>query len=375
MKDEDDTENHKANVSDYSNSEEDNYNQSNSNKDNSLQDDSRMKSHESDDQVSDSSNNNSDVSEKSKNNTKNNDFEKEENKMNENQKNDDESKEESEGKSNGINEDEDNRESKENIDNKENDNAKDEVRNGSNNESEDKASDSENKSESETKKKSKKNFWLILSIVIIVSLAFVIVTMPYIKDYFHVPVVKNKTFKPNSYWYNGFLFNQTKKLGYDNYVWETDFRVGKNIYDAIFYFDPRSLENITLPPEVSNLLLVNRSKIYITTAPDTPASMGIVYIEIGKITGMRSNKTIYGLYNIPTEMTLVNNSDNPYVKQITCANATNSTLVIWLDYGANKSNKITYDSNCLVLSASDSVNMLKEADKFDYGILGIVKKK
>ena len=242
--------------------------------------------------------------------------------------------------------------------------------NESDSKDEENAESNENNNKSDHKKSNKLRFWSILSIVAFASVFLLVLLAPSIEDYFHNQTHTNMS---TSYWYNGFLFNSTRAIGQKVNTWRVGFRVGKQVYFADFYFDPRSLENITLPKEVNHNLLDNRSQIYITTAPDTPSTMAIIFIELGKITGTRSNRTIYGLYGIPTNMTLTNNSDYPSEKQITCANATNSTLVIWLNYGLNNSDSVSYKDNCLILSSNNATYMLKQADRIDYALLGIMK--
>lgn len=176
----------------------------------------------------------------------------------------------------------------------------------------------------------------------------------------------NQTFHPESYRYNGFLFQKGM------YAWYSKIKVGDLIYDVSFVYGPKEVENIPVFGKVNDLIL-KANKLYITTEPDYPSRVGKAQVEISKITSPRTSN--FGMLNIPTINTVTyipEELKNRYnYPEITCKNATLNQTVIYLKIG-NKT-QIYNDSFCVIVEGLNDTEVVKAADRLVYNLLGIIK--
>lgn len=174
-----------------------------------------------------------------------------------------------------------------------------------------------------------------------------------------------KVWKPKQYRYNGFDFHK------GDLVWTTQVEVDGRLYAIPFYNHPKELETIVVEPGIENKIkrLNSSDKIFITIDPDLESRAVIAAVELSRITGSR-----YDIFNVPTQGALTRpswkgkaDSVNPVV---TCANANNNTLVVWLKLG--DVNAVHSSDNCLLLEGKTGEDLIRVADRFVYRLLGIM---
>ncbi len=176
----------------------------------------------------------------------------------------------------------------------------------------------------------------------------------------------NNTFQPESYKYNGFLFQKGM------YAWYSKIKIGDSVYDVSFVYGPKEVDNISVIGKVNDLIL-KANEIYVTTEPDYPSKIGKAQVEISKITSPRTAN--FGILNIPTINTVTEIPDNlkgiVNYPEITCENATSNTSVIYLKIGSET--RIYNDSYCVIVEGSNDDEVVKAADRLVYNLLGIIK--
>ena len=131
---------------------------------------------------------------------------------------------------------------------------------------------------------------------------------------------------------------------------------------------PKSLENIQVQKNINNKIL-NKKYIYITLDPNLKGEAVIASIEIAKVLG----ESDYGVFKIPTQGALTyatNKTNSTQVPIINCNNANKDIGVIWLKL--SKENKIYSNKECVILEAIDYKNLIMEADRLVYNLLGIM---
>lgn len=224
-----------------------------------------------------------------------------------------------------------------------------------------------NKTAKKVKSKIKKNR-IIAGMIILAIIAIILLVI-------FVSMVKNRhnsgpQMQIKQYIYHGFIFNQSQSLANQSQtIWSTEFKIGNNTYQADFYYDPLNLTNIKIPLDINSSILANRSHVYISLQANLTSKATIGALEIGKITGIRSSDSIYGIYGIPTNFTIMNNSESPEYMQITCQNASSSILVFELREG---NNSIAYNNNCIIIKADSYISLLRESDRIAYALLNIM---
>ena len=198
-------------------------------------------------------------------------------------------------------------------------------------------------------------------IIICLALAIIILGLALIPQYLN----KNETSNNK---YNNFEF-----FKFQDGFWYTQVQKGPQPFWIPFYYHPRELENIPVEPYLRGLFFEisdNNGTIYITLDPESEDNRIVIAgVEISRITGSR-----YGLLNVPTYSAFIKPPINQQTETktpiITCANANNQTLVIWIVL-SDKNLVYSYDY-CIILEARNYEDMIKVADRLVYHLLGIM---
>ncbi|MEK6963067.1 MAG: hypothetical protein AABX70_01475 [Nanoarchaeota archaeon] len=174
-----------------------------------------------------------------------------------------------------------------------------------------------------------------------------------------------KVIYPKAYRYNGFDFYK------GDLVWTTQIQVGDQLYIIPFYHHPKDLEDIPVEPLIEKKIqqLNASDRIFITLDPDLESKAVVAAVELSRITGSR-----YKIYNIQTHGALTRpsakskaNAINPLV---TCANADNQTVVVWLKLG--DVNVVHSKGNCILLEGKSSEDLVRVTDRFVYRLLSVM---
>ncbi len=168
--------------------------------------------------------------------------------------------------------------------------------------------------------------------------------------------------------YNGFPFQKK------NMLWITTAQKGGQPYQIPFYYHPTEVEDIVARPGAEQLLLRAsqdrpNTTVFITLDPELQSKAVVAAVEISRITGSR-----YNLLNLETHGALTRkpeeqraNTQNPIV---TCEQANNETIVVWLKKGPQ--NLIYNEGNCIMLQGETEEDILKTADRFAYMLIGVM---
>ena len=140
-----------------------------------------------------------------------------------------------------------------------------------------------------------------------------------------------------------------------------------------FYYHPSELEDIPVDPNLREKFFSirdNKGSIFITLDPDAENnSIVIAGVEISRITGSR-----YDLLNVPTSSAFIKEPGTGSAETgtpiVTCAQADNNTMVIWITL-SNTNIAYSYD-NCVILEAETYEDMIRVADRTMYDLLGIM---
>ncbi|MBN2459594.1 hypothetical protein JXB28_04890 [Candidatus Woesearchaeota archaeon] len=178
--------------------------------------------------------------------------------------------------------------------------------------------------------------------------------------------LKNKEFEDNKY--NNFEFVKT-----DDGFWMTVVQKGVQSYRIPFYYHPRDLEDIGVERYLRAKFFEikeNGGQIFITLDPDsTNNKIVIAGVEIARITGGK-----YDLLNVPTGSAFIKQPKEQSAETgtpiITCKNANNQTLVIWLTI--SDVNVISSEGYCVILEAKTYEDLIRGADRLMYHLLGIM---
>ena len=203
-------------------------------------------------------------------------------------------------------------------------------------------------------KKNKKVYIIVFSIVLTLTIGFVIFKLLTPVD----PISKN----PNIEEYEGFTF-----VRLSDGLWYTQLsspHTGE-LFNVPFRNSPSEVKDVLIDNKVPGAI-VNSDLIYLTTDPNSSSSSVVAMLEIGRILG-----TTYKIMNIPTGSALTvwtgGNDDFPVV---TCANATLSRRVVVF----KESDKtLAYvNNNCIIFLGKDGDDLIRVADKVTFILLGII---
>jgi len=200
---------------------------------------------------------------------------------------------------------------------------------------------------------SSQTLWVCITLVVIVLICF----LGYI---YYVKEIKAKMHR-----YNGFDFYK------GDLVWTTEIQIGEQPYTIPFYYHPKEVEDVLVEANVEKKVqrLNASDRLFITLDPDLESRAVVAAVELSRITGSR-----YRIYNVPTHGALIRPSStskadavNPI---ITCANANNQTVVVWLKLG--DANVVHSKDNCILLEGQSSEDLIRVTDRFVYRLMGIM---
>ncbi|MFH1072859.1 MAG: hypothetical protein V1743_05510 [Nanoarchaeota archaeon] len=221
--------------------------------------------------------------------------------------------------------------------------------------------------EKREKAEKKSNFYFFLSVgVITIVLVALILVYVYIGN-----LNKEKDT------YNNFKFVK------NGMFWETWVEWDGQLRTVPFYHHPRELVLIAVEPAIEEKLLnfsLNGS-VFITLDPNLNTTIVKAGVQIARITGDR-----YGILNLHTSSAMTNlpkdfqipanrtgnftgNITLPF-PIITCADANESILVIWLNVGPD--DRLFSEGNCIVVQGYNENEVLKVAELLDYKVLKIM---
>jgi hypothetical protein len=159
----------------------------------------------------------------------------------------------------------------------------------------------------------------------------------------------------------------------DDGNWYTQMTIRKTPYTLSFHYNPFEVENVTVdslytPEKIKTFRQFHpNSTIYITMDPTQSSRLVIASVEIAKILGKA-----YNIYNYDVHSAITEPSDaNTEIPVITCANATGSTMVIWIT--VDNSNQISSSSNCIIIEATDANETIRVADALAFRLLNIMQ--
>lgn len=170
--------------------------------------------------------------------------------------------------------------------------------------------------------------------------------------------------------YNGFTFQQRQEGSLS--VWDTVVDSKGNLYQVTFYHHPSTLEDVIFEPGIADLLRnpeTRPSRLYLTLPADAGSRPVVAGVEISKLTG-------YGIdfLNIETRSALQESTNSSDIAVITCEDATPDTVVISFSMGDY--NMVHLDENnprCIHLMYETANDSIRVADRFGYGLLGIMQ--
>jgi hypothetical protein len=157
---------------------------------------------------------------------------------------------------------------------------------------------------------------------------------------------------------NGFAFFVLQDGSFATYV-----DVSGSKVPVAFRLDPRNASNVSIDDSsVSELL--GADKVYITLNPNQGdlGKFGVAAAEVSRITS---------LYNIETIASFTEDAkpSNPNVPIRTCADASDTTNIIYLNVGNETAVKNV--NGCIYVTGKDADDLILAADKLGYNLLGI----
>lgn len=165
---------------------------------------------------------------------------------------------------------------------------------------------------------------------------------------------------PNQYTYNNFrVFKNPNIVGYTIIGYR-----GDQPYHFKIRNDPRNTENITLSPEIRNLIL-QKPTVYFTMNPNLTSKSVIAALEISQIIS-RS----LGIYNKETIGAITSPVENNPTIVITCDNVTKTENVILFKIGDET--KVYLENNCIIVQGTDEWEIIRAADRLAYHILEVI---
>ena len=198
----------------------------------------------------------------------------------------------------------------------------------------------------------KKNNLVLFLISLFIIIAIVVVVYNYNYSPNKPFAYKNTVFYPNSDGFFYVYYNLT------NITQQIEFRL-----------DPRQMDNIALYTNPRGKT-ENASEIYLTYNPNLNISYGklmVALIEVARLIPYTTTKSI----STQEALTEYSEEIGDRLPFKTCADATNETVVIVFD-PVSDSNKITEEGDCIKIEATNEDNIILAADRFGYGLIGIM---
>lgn len=136
-------------------------------------------------------------------------------------------------------------------------------------------------------------------------------------------------------------------------------------YDIRLRNDPKSLENVTIEPNIKNKIL-SKQTIYFTIDPkeNLTSKSTIAAVEISGVISRR-----IGIFNKET-LGATTEFANKETEIINCNNVTKEIGVIWLKIGLET--KVSSENDCIIVQGTNEDELIRAADRLTYQILGIM---
>ncbi|MEK6861233.1 MAG: hypothetical protein AABY07_04635 [Nanoarchaeota archaeon] len=161
--------------------------------------------------------------------------------------------------------------------------------------------------------------------------------------------------------YNGFNFRKVQ----NGYKVEIFINQNKNPSYFTIRSDPRDIENILIDSKI--LELKDKKMIYVVIDPYENLT-GVTTIAALELENVIENPFLFNI-------TLNSAFTQPYAKAnlsvMNCEDATKETGIIRMKKG--EESRVYYEDDCLIMEAKDEYDLIKEADKINLVLLGIIK--
>lgn len=169
--------------------------------------------------------------------------------------------------------------------------------------------------------------------------------------------------------FNNFLFYKKSKW------WQTFVSYNNKNFEVLTYYYPPQLFDVRIQKGVDSVLL-NSSKVFITTNPNYSVDAVIAATEIAKVLGKIFGKQVHGAYTVQSSKDITR-------PVITCANATKENAVLLLEkvnYNAYNNTNNDINNNlgvfrkgyCVIIIAPSEKDMIKVADALVFRIFKIM---
>lgn len=174
--------------------------------------------------------------------------------------------------------------------------------------------------------------------------------------------------------YNGFQFT---KIGKN---WQTMVEMNGQLYEVPFYNHPYDISGVSYNDNVTKHLMnvINTIKpkreIIIAVSPDSGSVPVLAGVNIARITGkFYGAKTSSALYLNDDKIKSYNNSANLPIVNCGDANFLKTIIHVSINETNESANFVNNNTNCILVGASNSSDLLEVADVVGYKLLGIMK--
>lgn len=169
--------------------------------------------------------------------------------------------------------------------------------------------------------------------------------------------------------YNSYTFNRQS----DN-LWYVLLSIRNQPYTIPFYYNPYQTDSVNITNESMRTLarFINTNPdgmVYITVEPNQSSVIVVSAVEAARIFGQKYNILNMNVKAAVTSPPVSTSNETAQYPIITCDNADNETLVLWLTVG--KTNSISSVGNCLILESVNASDNVRVVDAMTYRILQI----
>lgn len=199
-----------------------------------------------------------------------------------------------------------------------------------------------------------RNFFFAVGVIVLIIIGLIIAG------------VMLRNYNANKYTYNNFNFYKEGNL------WQTVIEREGALTVVPFHYHPTDLESYIFEPGIEYVFSGFNGTVFITLDPNLNSTVVKAGIQVARITGER-----FDILNIPTFSAITNFPDD-FVpgnetngsRIITCQDADNETIVVWLKKGSV--NAVYSNGNCVIIEGVDEEALVMGAEKLNYVILGIM---
>ena len=167
---------------------------------------------------------------------------------------------------------------------------------------------------------------------------------------------------PNEYIYNEFRVFKNPTIGYTIVAY-----INEQPYHLQLRNDPKSTENITLSPNIRELILLKEATVF-TLDPDFNSIPVLGASEMATILGRRMgiyNKRVFGAVTREP----VNGTETTIVD---CNNVNQKLNVIRLQIGP-ETKVFLEKNNCIIVQGTDEWEIVRASDRLIYNVLEVIK--